>query len=300
MIEMKLKLVIIFILFNMLSACASKPDKIQPFWMEKANDYAANGVLLYEQQLYKESVVSFSRAYNAYQRFDYVKGISNSLLNLSKAEIARHNVTEAEIHLKELDVLIEEYDFNIISIHVDIIRSSISINKIELNKAENILNKYIDSLGGNIQSIQKNLYIALLTNRVRLAVKSNYDSEYWVKIYASKTDKNNARLLRFNAQMAGIKNDLNVVNQLFSGAMEIYREQANSKSVLSTLKEWGETLRGMNQLNAAAKRYETAYKVAKSASVKFEENIIINKLLEIYELQSDSENIRRLKKLQSS
>lgn len=184
--------------------------------------------------------------------------------------------------------------------HINIIRTSISISQNKYNKANELLNKYIGTGGENKLQLADDIYNALLINRVRVAIKEQTELNAWVSIYASNSGKSiirQARLLRFKGQQAAFNNDINEINASFASALELYREMANPKAVLSTLKEWGEALQNNSQNLQAAKQYESAYRVAASASLEKEMTGILTNLLSIYQLQGDTKNSNRIHKL---
>lgn len=281
-------------------ACSSAPEKSKPYWLQVANGFADKGIVFYQQQKYAASTVEFNRALNAYQRFDYVEGLAESYLNLAKSEIAQSNISNAKDYLRQLKALVEENNFTSMAVHLDIMQSSIAINMGESGRVIEILDKYLGSVGENKMNVAENIYMALLTNRVKVSILSASDSEKWVNIYEAKVVKNDfyrARLLRFKGQLAGKLNKVNVVNKKFSQALNLYREQANPKSVLSTLKEWGAALNDNKKFEGAIKRFEAAYKVAESSTNEFETRNVLNSLLKVYKNIGDEKNIQRINHL---
>jgi len=300
MTNIYIKCIFVLLLSCLLISCASSHDKPDPYWLKLANEYSANGVSLYERQRYKASSVEFMRAYNAYQRFDYVKGTSQSLLNLAKVEIAQRNYVQANTYLHKLDLLILDNNFTNLSVHVDIMRSSIAINENNLKLALEIIGKYIPVNGNNQLQLDNELYMALLTNRLRLAFMKKQDIDNWINTYSNHAGEDSlyqARLYRFKGQQAGFLSDVKNINLFFSNALEVYRSEANPGAVLLTHKEWAEALKANNKLADAAIHLETVYTVAKLAQNEYESTNALNLLLEIYMQLDDTDNAARINHL---
>jgi len=280
-----------------VSACSSAPEKPAPYWLQTANSFIAKGVVLYSRQKYSESTVEFTRALNAYQRFDYVEGLAESYLNLAKSEIAQNNISNAQNYLQHLESLIKENNFSSMKVYADIMHSSIAIDLNKYYQVIEIANKYLGLTGENETNLADNIYMALLTNRVKVAVFDKNEADKWVNIYDTRVAKNNfyqARLLRFKGQLSRAKNN---IDMNFSQALSLYREQANPKAVLSTLKEWGKTLSNNNKFEDSVKRFETAYKVAESSANEFEMRKVLDLLLGVYRSAGDDGNIQRINRL---
>jgi len=295
------KLVMVF-LVAVSFACSTAPDKLQPYWLQTANDFMIKGVELYERQQYRSSAIEFAHALNTYQRFDYVKGLAQSYLNLAKSEVAQNNIEKAKAYLNDLIILIEENDLKSMSIliHMDIMSSSIAISEDKENQAIDVLNKYLGPAGENKMRVEDDVYMALLINRTRVAVKTNIDSNKWASIYEARaniSEVHQARLLRFKGQIASYRKEIDLINEYFLSALILYREQANPKSVLLTLKEWGEALMENGQLTDAAKHFEKAYKVALSALNRNEMYDILGSLRNIYKELGDDENHQRVSRM---
>ena len=302
MISEMMKKLLIVLMPAIFSACTSMPDKLQPYWLQTANDFMLKGASLYERQQYRASSKEFSHALNAYQRFDYVKGLAQSYLNLAKSEIAQNNNIKAKAYLKDLKSLIEENDLSSASLLVkmNIMESSIAINEGNERQAIDILNKYLGPAGENKMAMSDDIYLALLINRSRAAINENINSNEWVNIYerrANLSEVHKARLLRFKGQIASHSKNINLINESFLSALILYREQANPKAVLSTLKEWGDALIKNNQMTDAVKRYESAYKVAASALNKDEMRNVLVSLAAIYKQLGDDKNHQRVKRM---
>lgn len=256
-----------------------------------------DGVKLYQRQQYSASSAFFSKALRNYQRFDYVTGMARSYLNLAKSAIAQGKVDNAKTYLVELKQLSDENNFDDMLMHLDIMQSSILIDEDKVDLSTEIINQYIGVKGENTLQISEAIYHAFLTNRVRCAIKSHNDTNEWVDIYqAQLADDINrqARLFRFKAQQASQNNHIELLNDNFNSALNIYREQANPKAVLSTLKEWGNALQDNNDLVNAAKRFESAYKVARSSEDKYGMAVSSDALKLIYKKQNNAESLRRV------
>jgi len=295
------KLVMVF-LVAVSFACSTAPDKLQPYWLQTADNFMFKGVELYERQQYGASTIEFTHALNTYQRFDYVKGLAQSYLNLAKSEVALNNVAKAKDYLNDLTILIEANDIKSMSIliHMDIMRSSIAINEDKENQAIDVLNKYLGPAGENKMKVVDDVYMALLINRTRVAVKANLDSDKWASIYEARvniSEVHQARLLRFKGQIASYSKEIDLINEYFLSALILYREQANPKAVLSTLTEWGNALIKNNQIKDAEKRFESAYKVARSASNNDEMRNVLGSLLIIYKELGDDKSYQRVNRM---
>ena len=300
MINKNIKYLILVFLSAIVLACSSVVEKPKPYWLQVANDFLNKGIVLYEKQQYRASITEFTHALNAYQRFDYVEGLAHCYLNLAKSEIAQNNISNAQKHLDNLKYLIEEYHFESMKVLMDIMQSSIAISLTKHNEAIEISSKYLGLAGENKLGVEKTIYTALLTNRVRVAVLTNDEGVKWVGVYETDIGKDNvrrARLLRFKGQLSSRDNDIDMLNKYFSQALDLYREQANPKAVLSTLKEWGDELVRNKQLVEAVRRFETAYKVAVSSVNEFEERNILSSLENIYIKIGDEKNLNKVRRL---
>jgi tetratricopeptide (TPR) repeat protein len=303
MIDINIKTLFVFFVLSLTFGCSSVPKKPEPYWLATANGFISKGIMLYEHQQYSASTTEFTHALNTYQRFDYVKGLADSYLNLAKSEIAQNNIDEAKKYLKNLKEIIEENEFLSMTVLMDITLSSIAFNIEKYDQVIEITEKYIDSDGVNVRGVSDNVFIALLTNRTKAAIVLNASSEKWVGIYEIKTNKNNiyqARLLRFKGQLKSRSNNVDMLNKYFSQALNLYREQANPKAVLSTLKEWGGALLYNEKNHDAVKRFETAYKVSISSGNEYEMRNILGYLLRLYTEAGDKENIKRVQQLISN
>lgn len=292
--------VLLTLLIILISACSSTPEKPKPYWLQTANNFIGKGVQLYNQQQYSASAVEFARALNTYQRFDYVKGMADSYLNLAKSEIAQNNILRAQAYIHPLKELIEDNHFKSMSVHVDIMHSSIAINLTEYNQAVNILTKHLDNNGEKKANLAESAYMALLINRVKIAIITNVDASKWVAVYeAKKTSKYfyRARLLRFKGEIANRSNKIDMLNQYFSAALDLYRNQANPKAVLSTLKEWGVALKNNKEFKDAAKRFESVYTVSKSSANELEASKALDILLSIYKSLNNDKSVEKIKHL---
>lgn len=300
MINKNIKYLIVLVFVFVAASCSSTPEKPRPFWLQTADGFVAKGILFYERQQYEKSIDEFTNALNTYQRFDYVEGLANSYLNLAKSEIAQNNIPRARAYLDDLKIIIDENAFSSMSLRLDIMQASIAINTDKASDAISIMGKYIGESGENKLSADAGVYMALLTNRVRAAFKINRDSNKWLGIYAAKVNNSparQARLLRFKGEFAGLESNEVMINQSFSSALDLYREQANPKAVLLTLKEWGDALMMNNKLADAAKRFEAVYKVALSSENKVEMNYALVSLLRIYKDLGDNVNHQRVNQI---
>ena len=177
MINHSIQYLFLAMLILMLGACTSSIERPQPYWLKKADDFMAQGIVLYDQQRYSLSATEFSHAFKSYQRFDYVEGLAQSYLNLAKTEIAQDHTASARHYLQSLNELIDENNFESLRIHMDIMYSSIAINEDKAEYAIEVLMTYLGEAGENKLNVADIYFLSLLTNRVRSAIKLNIDIE---------------------------------------------------------------------------------------------------------------------------
>ena len=249
----------------LLFSCASAPQEKKPFWIETADALMTKGIYRYNNQQFFLAKKEFLKALNAYQRFNDVQGMAQCRLNLTKTHISLGE--NADQHIDILYKLINENDLSQLLVYADIMQASININNSLYDEAENILNKYIHKT-----DLQKDVFTAILINRLRVAFAKNVDVEQWLQEYESSIDKNNkaynARLLRFKAQYAHMSGNKEKSDQLFKQALIEYRALANSKGVFLTLKEWGDSLIERKDWDSAYVRYNNALITAQSMDHK--------------------------------
>ncbi len=269
-------LISIFILS--LFSCASVPQEENPFWIETADILTANGIEYYNNQRFFLAKKEFLEALNAYQRFNDVQGMAKTRLNLTKTLISLGE--NPDQHINMLYKLINENNLSDLLIYADIMHVSINIDNGLYDEAESILNKYIHET-----NLQKDVFIAILINRLRVAFVKNIAIKQWLQEYEYSIDKDNklysARLLRFKAQYAHINNEKEKSGQLFKQALNEYRLLANSKGVFLTLKEWGDSLIEQKDWDNAYIHFNSALIVAQSMGNKSDILVVQKNLLKI-------------------
>ena len=297
MINKYIRVLYFICVIPVILSCSSSPDKVQPYWRKVADDFITKGVILYDRQQYRLSSIEFNNALNAYQRFDYVEGIAQSYLNLSKSEIAQDNISLAQVYLGELKRRVEEDQLKTMQVHMDIMSSSLAISGGRVDQAVTIIDAYLDSNGVNRLNTLDSVYMSLLTNRVRAAIQANIDAEKWIHIYEIKMNHApvyQARLFRFKAHQASHSAKADDMNKNFKFAMTIYRELASPKAVFSTLSEWGDALARVNNKEEAVKKLESAYKIVEGTEHRKKMYKVLRRLLSLYQDLNDDENHRRI------
>jgi tetratricopeptide (TPR) repeat protein len=245
----------------LLLSCSSVPQEKEPFWIETANSFTVKGVDYYNNQRFVLAKNEFNKALNAYQRFNDVQGMAQCRLNLAKTFISLGE--DAGQHIERLYSLINENNLDELLVHADIMRASIMINNGLYDNAEKVLAKHI-----NKSDLQKDVFVAILINRLRVAFAEGVDIDLWLNKYEISIGENNrlynARLLRFKAQQEHSNSNTEKTNKLFKQALSKYRLLANSKGVYLTLKEWGDTYADNKDWVNALSKYSSALITAKS------------------------------------
>lgn len=285
-------LLIILFSVQLLFACASPPPEKKPFWIEQANTSLSNGITHYERQQYELAKLDFQNALNAFQRYYDVNGIVQTGLNLAKTHISLGNIENAEKQIDVLRKMIPEYRLQDINVYVDIMQSSIEINKNNIEQALAILNTYLPK----IESFDNSIKAAVLINRTRIAFIQKDQIAQWInKLESTASDVvTKARLLRFKGQLAYFNNQKEQASVFYQKALDEYRALAHSKAIYSTLKDWGNALIAINDYENAAKQHEAALTVALSANIKSDVLTILNSLSGVYEKLNNPERKKEI------
>ncbi|MDH5446510.1 MAG: hypothetical protein OEY52_13225 [Gammaproteobacteria bacterium] len=280
----------LLILAGMLSACASAPeDNEQNYWHVIAQQHMNNGALHYQRHQFHQAVHQFISALKTYQRFNAVDGELNSRINLAKTCIALHQLDLAQQHIDEAQRLITSHGLSDKTVYLDIMRSSISIQKGELKQAGKLLEKYASNT-----SLPEDVYTALLVNNIRLTLLNRDKVSpllQQLELVAKDKPKYEPRLWRFRAQQDHVQKQFASSDKYYFLALQRYRSLTDSMGVLMLLREWGANLIQRGEWQAARVRYQDMYNTALSLKLQHHMSVALTGLVQVLEKVGDAKKL---------
>lgn len=282
--------VIFLLTLSLLAGCASPPPKQEEnYWQQVANAHMVDGLRYYQRQQFHQALNQFGQALNSYRRYNDIEGELNSHINLAKASVPLNQLDVAEAQITAARQLIQRHGFNDKTVLLDIIASSMAIQKFALTSAAEILDKYTD-----ISTLPENIGTALLVNKIRLAFIQQRDASSLLTLLEQRVVKQPAyqpRLWRFQAQLADEQKKYSESDSLYERALEQYRGRADSIGVMATARDWGESFVLRGDWSAAQVEFEDMYRTAVSVRLGYWTGEALERLVLVYRKLGDWEKV---------
>ncbi len=245
----------------LLSACVSPPEP-KPVPIVEGERLLAVGLAAYQADNYAQAADGFARALRHYQGLDHRRGILESHINLAETALAVRNYSAAARHIAAAAAIAETEGWAGAARRIRLLQAAVAIGIGRVDDAIAQLEPLLPPEGSGGDEVA----IAALADRAMLAL-GGPDADAWVHRFAMTVGRQggspalHARLERCRAALAVRDGDPGTAETLYASALERYTAIPSRRGFAATLEAWGETLAGIGETEAAARRYRAALNV---------------------------------------
>lgn len=247
-------------LLGMLAGCVSPPEQ-RPEALLQGERFLTQGVLAYRADNYPLAAAEFSHALTHYQGLDHRQGILLSRINLAETALAVSNY-EAAVRQVAAAVPLAASEGDVVQQErLTLLRSSIALKQGHYATTLELLTPLLAS-GLNDAELKR----GALANRAALALALEADdAPAWVDRFAASVRKDeslfNARLQRFQAQLALRRGEQAQAEALLQAALDTYKAIPSRSGTAATLEEWGHQLVVQSRWDEAEDRLLRALRI---------------------------------------
>lgn len=254
----------------LLSACSGVSDT-RPEPIRKSEYFLEHGVSAFENSDYVAATDFLRKALAHYRSIDDTTGVLLSRINLAETALAAGNFTAAAEHVtaaESLSLLPEHQEYQP---RLTLLHAQIHWRQQQKAEALQLLSTLLPEFDEEQRSTQKGNLLLLGATTLRTdiafaALDSNPDeARLWLQrlsLMLSSTEEDSplhqARLLRFEAQLAHHENDTQQALQKLEEALQLYREAAVRPAIAATLTESARLLVAMERWQEAEAQLQRA------------------------------------------
>lgn len=247
-------------LLGMLAGCVSPPEQ-RPEALLQGERYLTQGVLAYRTDNYPLAAAEFSHALTHYQGLDHRQGILLSRINLAETALAVGNYEAATRQVAAAQPLARSENDAGQQQRLELLRSSIALKQGHYATALELLTPLLEA-----ELADAELKRGVLANRAALALGAgDVDAADWVARFGSAVRKDeslfNARLQRFQSQLALRRGEPGEAETLLQAALDAYKAIPSRSGTAATLEEWGHQLAAQSRWDEAEDRLQRALRI---------------------------------------
>lgn len=268
----------------LVAACAGGTHDTRPELLRQADGYLAQAHSAYATGDYAQATQRYRQALLAYRSIDHPEGEVLSRFGLVNLSLALHRVVAGEEQLTRAEQRIEFAD-------LDALRPRLALLRAEQALANGANERALAWLATQQQAMVSHPSLAWSAQvlRCRLADGSELAGcvEQLRTLLVADDHRGEARLARFDAQLAGERGELVVAYDRYHQALSHYRVLADRPGIAATLGEWGALELAAGELGSAQDRLRRALFIRIWLLQREQGAILLEQLGECYRLNGD-------------
>ena len=290
----------------LLSGCSSIRDE-RPQPIRQGEYYLQQGVSAYEESDYVTAIDFFSKSLAYYRSIDHIDGVLLSHINLIEAALSSGNFKEAEKNITAAEGLVKQNSTTQFLPRLKLLRAQVHWRRKETDQAlqllEQLLPEFDSEQRSKVTPDPHLLSTATLRTAIAFSEKSElHDAKIWLRRLSlmlsrtsGRTELHQARLLRFEAQLAFSEGEPQQALSKLDKALHIYRQGAVRPAIAATLTDTGKLFMKMEEWEKAEETLQRALYIRLWIMDRHGTAELMELLQQVYQSLGDEEGYRQMK-----
>ncbi len=293
---------LILLLLPILSACSGISDT-RPEPLRKSEYFLEHGVSAFENSDYVAATDFLHKALSHYRSIDNTMGILLSHINLAETALAAGNFPAAESNLSAAEKISRVSGYANFQSRLNLLRSQVHWRKHDKEKSLALLQGLLPTFDEEQRSSRKPDLIMLGAVTLRTDIAFSRDDEtkqearLWLRRLSlmlpsteDNTQLHQARLLRFEAQLAYYDNAPEEALEKLEQTLQLYRQAAARPAIAATLTESGLLLMKMQRWHEAEEKLQRALYIRLWIMDRIGSRELLEHLQQVYQALGDNEH----------
>lgn len=299
---------LLLLLLLLLSGCSTVSDE-RPEPIRKSEYYLEHGVNAFSNSDYVAATDFFSKALANYRSIDDTTGILLSYINLAETALASGNFPAALQNIEAAEKSARSEPYRAYQPRLALLRAQTHWRAREKEKSLALLERLLPSFDSEDRSREKPTLLLLGATTLRTDIafarddNDKQEARLWLRRLSlmlpatpGRTEAHQARLLRFEAQLAAYEHDdQNALNN-FEQALQLYREGAARPAIAATLTESGKLLMKLERWEEAEEQLQRALYIRLWIMDRPGAAELLEQLQIIYHQLGDEERYQQIKR----